>query len=241
MKKALLILAVAAFATTAFAADASKGIEKGDKALLFSASGFDAKGYGGVFSIGAKYYISNGLALRPAVQFVHQSRTEKQEPDTVSFAPWRRTYADSKEKTTMAGLSLGVEKSLFTKGAVTVYTGGTAGFGLESSPEEEGYTDVNAAAGTTRVRTWKTERSSTTFNFGAILGAEVLFTDNVSLGGEYQFGLGVGSEDTDETTYTETSTTGTTTTITTAETKNPLNSTTTIGFGAIGLVLGIRF
>jgi hypothetical protein len=197
--------------------------------------------FGGAFSIGGKYYVAPGLALRPVVQLLHQARTIKQEPDTAAFAPWRRTYADTKENITMMGLALGVEKSIFTKGAVSVHTGGIAGFGWESSPEEEGYTDLNQATNTTRVRAWKTKRNSTTFNFGAILGAEILFTDNVSLGGEYQLGIGISSEGTDETTYTETSTTGPTTTITTAVTKNPLTSTTLIGFSTIGLVLGIRF
>jgi hypothetical protein len=181
------------------------------------------------------------LALRPVVQFAHQARTIKQEPDTINYLPWRRTYADTKENFTMMGLSLGVEKAIFTKGAVSVHTGGIAGFGWESSPDEEGYTDVNQGTNTTRVRTWKTKQSSTTFNFGAILGAEILFTDNVSLGGEYQLGLSSSSEGTDETTYTETSTTGPTTTITTMVVKNDLTSTSLIGFSTIGLVLGIRF
>ncbi|MDI6740006.1 MAG: outer membrane beta-barrel protein [Candidatus Edwardsbacteria bacterium] len=241
MKKTLLILAALTIATAAFAADAAKGIEKGDKALLFSATGFDASGFGGDYSIGAKYYIGKGLALRPVLRFGYQSTTTKAQPDTLTYLPWRRTYDNTVEKRTAFGLEAAVEKTLVAKGAVNLYAGGGLGITFGSRPEDEGYTDIDPATSTTRRRTWVTKRSETLFKIGVIGGMEIAVTDNISLGGEYQFGLTRSSEGTDETTYTQTVTSGSTSTVTTVATRNPLTTATTFGFGTIGLVLGIRF
>ena len=67
MKKTLLLLAVLAIAASAYAVDASEGTQKGDKALLFNASFVNAGTYNG--GLGLKYYLSEGLALRPALKF----------------------------------------------------------------------------------------------------------------------------------------------------------------------------
>jgi opacity protein-like surface antigen len=251
MKKTLLILAALMIATAAYAVDASKGTAAGTKALLFSASGFDAANFGGTYAIGMKYYLSNGLALRPVVKFGYSTQTDKITPSAAdSGGPaanrWHRTFDDTKASTTGFGLDLGIEKSILSKGAVNVHVGGVAGFSMNSYSRDsaESYTWANngtPVAGVSEKITWKQKQSTTAFSVAGLLGAEWFITDNISLGGEYQFGLGIGSTGKDETAYNDSRVNAGVTTIISNTQTNPKVSTMAIGFSTVGLVLGIRF
>ena len=251
MKRAFLILAVLACTTAAFAADAAKGTKAGGKALLFSASGFDAGNFGGQYAIGAKYYIAGGLALRPVLKFGYGSQTDKITPGAADSGNagggnvWHRTFDDTKSSSVNFGLDLGLEKSVLAKGSADVHVGGVAGFTLGSYSRDsaENYTLTNAGvpqAGTEKI-SWKQKRTTSAFNLAALLGAEWFVTDNIILGGEYQFGLSIGSTGKDETAYSDAIYNGATTTSTSYTITNPKVSTTAIGFSTVGLVLGIRF
>ncbi len=239
MKKTLLILTVLAIAASAYAVDASKGTEQGDKALLFNAAFFNAGLYNGGF--GMKYYLAPGLALRPALTIGITSSTTKRDPDTLNYAPWDRTFGDEVNKSTNFGFQLAIEKVLVTKGSVNFHAVAGAGFGMGSTAYDYTYTDVNTATNTTRIRTWKTEGSNTNFGGGIGLGAEWFLNEAISLGAEYQLGIDMTSEGKDESSFTESTIVGTTTTTTITNTKNPLTSTMDFGFQTIGLTLGIRF
>ncbi|MBI5804415.1 outer membrane beta-barrel protein [candidate division TA06 bacterium] len=238
MKKVLLILAVLAMAVSAYAADASKGIEPGDKALLFNATFVNAGTYNG--GLGLKYYLSQGLALRPVITFNMGSTTQKDENiDTV--AGFQTTYEDDKTSTNSFGLELALEKTLLTKGAVNVNGGLGFGFGMSSYTREYGENYVEVGGTMTGVYNTKTERSSTNFGGGALLGAEWFITEAISLGAEYQLGIQMSSEGKDETTWSESYTDGGVTVSYSGFTRNPLTSTMDFGFQTVGLVLGIRF
>lgn len=242
MKKTMLILAVLALAISAYAADASKGIEQGDKALLFNATFVNAGLYNGGF--GMKYYLSPGLALRPAITFNMGSTTDKNENIDTTWMwanDYQVTYDDDKTTTSSFGLELAVEKTLVTKGAVNVNAGLGAGFGLSSYTREYGERYVEVGGTATGVYTTKTERSSTNFGGGLLLGAEWFITEAISLGAEYQLGINMSSEGKDETTSSVSRTVGGVTTITPSFIKNDLTSTMDFGFQTVGLVLGVRF
>jgi hypothetical protein len=245
MKKALLILVAMIIATTAFAVDASKMTDAGTKALLFRADYFGAYLFNG--GIGMKYYLSPGLALRPVLKFGYISETTTQDPDSSGPINNREhtTYVDATDKTMNFGLELAVEKTMWSMSAVNVNVGAAAGFGMSSQTIEGGYTNTYTNNGVaidyTENFTTKTERSSTNFGGGLLLGAEWFLNDNISLGAEYQFGIDMSSEGKDQTTATGSVTTGGATTIVTTTTKNPLTKTMEFGFQTIGVVLGIRF
>lgn len=239
MKKIMLVLAVLALAVSAYAADASKGIEQGDKALLFNATFVNAGLYNGGF--GMKYYLAPGLALRPAITFNMGSTTDKNENiDTMGGV--QITFDDDKTNTSSFGLELAIEKTLLTKGAVNVNAGLGGGFGMSSYTREYGEQYREVAPGTDFGSfTSKTERSTTSFGGGVLLGAEWFITEAISLGAEYQLGIEMSSEGKDETTASSSWTSGGTTTTTSSFTKNDLTSTMDFGFQTVGLVLGIRF
>jgi hypothetical protein len=245
MKRTLIVLAVLAFSTVAFAVDASKQTDPGTKALLFIATFVNANLYNGGF--GMKYYLSPGLALRPVVTFGLTSGTTKQDPDSSGPANTREhtTYNDAKASTTSFGLELAIEKTLVSTGAVNVNAGIGGGFGMSSYSSESGYRNTYTNNGTaidyTEIYTTKTERSSTSFGGAALLGAEWFITEAISLGAEYQLGVNMSSEGKDESVSTYSETTGGVVTSITTTTKNPLTSTMDFGFQTIGLVLGIRF
>ncbi|MBI4727029.1 outer membrane beta-barrel protein [candidate division TA06 bacterium] len=245
MKKTLLILAVLAIAASAYAIDASKGTEQGDKALLFNAAFVNAGLYNGGF--GLKYYLSPGLALRPVVTFGLTSETTKQDPDSSGLANNRKhtTYDDAKASTNSFGLELAIEKTLVSNGAVNINAGIGGGFGISSYSSDSGYrntyTNNGVAIDYTEIYTTKTERSTTSFGGGILLGAEWFITEAISLGAEYQLSVSMSSEGKDESISTYSETTGGVVTSVTTTTNNPLTSTMDFGFQTIGLTLGIRF
>jgi hypothetical protein len=246
MKKTLLILAALAIATAAYAADAAKGIERGDKALLFSATGLSLAGFGGSYDIGMKYYVAHGLAVRPVLKFGYSRQTTKIPPDSGGPVNFRRhrTFDDVKENTVEYGFDLGVEKCVSAKGAVNINAGGSIGFSLGSTSRDlaEHWTYTNngvLVANTGGTNTSEDERSSSTFNIAGLLGAEWFISDNISLGAEYHLGMSRSSDSKNESTQTDGTSNPGVTTIVTYD--YPRNTTTTFGFQAIGLVLGIRF
>lgn len=242
MKKTLLVLAVLAIAASAYAIDAAKGTEQGDKALLFNAAFVNAGLYNGGF--GMKYYLSPGLALRPAITFNIGSTTDKDDNiDTLWMwgNDYQSTYDDDKASTNSFGLELAIEKTLVTKGAVNVNAGLGGGFGMSSYTREYGERYVEVGGTATGIFTTKTERSSTSFGGGLLIGAEWFITEAISLGAEYQLGVSMSSESKDETTSSTSRTDGGVTVITSSIINNPLTSTMDFGFQTIGLTLGIRF
>jgi opacity protein-like surface antigen len=246
MKKALLVLVALMIATAAFAVDASKMTEQGTKALLFNATVFNAGLFNG--GLGMKYYLSPGMALRPVLKFGYTSETTKTEADStaqVGGIERHNNYKDATDKTMTFGLELAVEKTMWSMSAVNVNVGAVAGFGMTSETIEAGvnytYTQGGTVLNHTGSASSKTEISHTNFGGGLLLGAEWFLNENISLGAEYQFGLGMTSEGKDQTTATGSVTTGGATTTATSTTKNPLTKTMDFGFQTIGVVLGIRF
>jgi len=247
MKRTLIVMAVLVFATAAFAVDASQQTEQGTKALLFNAAFVNAGLYNGGF--GMKYYLSPGLALRPVLKFGYEKLTTQTPADSFNAGGGdvgHRTYDDATDKTTSFGLDLAIEKSMWSNKAVNVYLGLGGGFDMSSETVESGVTTTyTTAAGVAidqrDVDTWKTERSSTGFGGGLLLGAEWFLTENISLGAEYQLGVSMSSEGKDETVYVYSETTGGAVTTITTTTNNSLTSTMDLGFQTIGLTLGIRF
>jgi hypothetical protein len=242
MKKTLLILSVLALAVSAYAADASKGIEPGDKALLFNATFVNAGLFNG--GMGMKYYLSEGLALRPVLTFNFGSTTDKNENIDTTWMwadDYQVIYDDDKTTTSSFGLELALEKTLATKGAVNINAGLGAGFGMSSYTREYGERYIEVGGTATGVYTTKTERSSTNFGGGVLLGAEWFITEAISLGAEYQLGIEMSSEGKDETNSSVSRTVGGVTTITPTFVKNDLTSTMNFGFQTIGLTLGFRF
>ncbi|MCU0606400.1 MAG: hypothetical protein MUF78_03015 [Candidatus Edwardsbacteria bacterium] len=246
MRKTLLVLAMLAIAANAFAADAAQGIEKGDKALLFSARGFEDHGFGGHYDFGMKYYVAKGLAIRPVLKFVYQSQSNEIPPDSGGPAVyrWHRTCDDTKTSVTGFGLDLGVEKSVYTSGAVNVHAGGLLGMTFSSYGRDSAQTiyytnNGTVVAGDGGRDSWKDEGSATTLEIAGLLGAEWFITDNVTLGAEYHLGLSRYSEGEDKGEFSDGTDNGGAVILTTYE--NPKTTTTTFGFQTIGLVLGIRF
>ncbi|GEM_PF-6710026 len=246
MRKTLLVLAALAVATAAFAADASKGIEKGDKALLFAASGFDGEGYGGSYDIGFKYYLAQGLAVRPMLKFGYRSQSNEIPPDSGGPAVyrWHRVCDKTKISTVDFGLDLGVEKSIHSGGAVNISLGGVIGFVMSSydrdSAETISYTNNGTLIANAGGRdSWTDEGSATTFNLAGLLGAEWFITDDITLGAEYQLGLRRTGEGKDAGQFSDGTDNGGAVILTAYE--NPKTTTSAFGFQTFGLVLGVRF
>ncbi len=182
MKKVTLILLAVVFAASLGFAGEPK-TKMGDEALLFSLSGLSNLGvwtYGG--GLGMKYYFQDDMAFRGSLGFNLNSSTQK-DPATANPGP--------DHKITNLGFSLmpGIQYNLSSNGPVVAFVGGAASFSWSSNTHE----NMGYVAGT------KTVASSTAFGIGAFAGFEWFAWDNISLGGEYNFMLNIGSSSTENT------------------------------------------
>ena len=154
---------------------------QGDKALSFTINGlgsFDVSGvnsasvpgYGTLYGVGGKYFISQDMAFRAVVSFNNSSTTTK------STDP----VGDNKSTYTAIGFAPGLEWHMAAAGAVSPYWGLMANFGWAKNA----YTP---AGGT------ESNSSGTTFGAAALLGAEWYAWDGVSFNAEYQLGFNSSS------------------------------------------------
>lgn len=174
MRRALLVLGLMAFIISlAGPAAAAEIVTKaGTKALVFQFSGLSDLGLSGYQGgIGARYYMSDGLALRPGIDIGLASTKDKTEDPE-----WKETV------TTM-GLSLALEKHLAGAKSISPYIGAGAGFHYGKDKEEQGDDEQVEKA--------------TTISLAALAGFEWGFTESLSLGGEYSFGFATGSHKTE--------------------------------------------
>ncbi len=155
----------------------------GDKALVFQFSGLSALGLSGYNGgVGARYYLSDGMAIRPGLDIGVSSM------ETKGVAG----FSDEKDSRTSLGLSVALEKHLTGPTAISPYIGAGLGFGM-SSVVEEPSVPSSPASGTIL----KTTDSSTNFGVFVLGGFEWGFTESLTLGGEYRAGLNYGSGDTE--------------------------------------------
>jgi outer membrane protein W len=204
MKKVTIVLLAVVFAASLGFAGEPK-TKMGDEALLFSFSGLSNLGvgnYGG--GIGAKYYFQDDMAFRGSLGFNWSGSTQK---DNAASNP------GPDDKTTNMSFSLmpGIQSNIATNGSVVAYVGASAGFWWSSSTRE----NAGHVSGT------KTVNTSTSFGIGGFAGFEWFAWDNISLGGEYNLMLNIGSSSNEVTSG------GTTT-----KTDGP--STMGLGFGSSG-------
>lgn len=226
MKKTIaLVLMLTLALGLAQAGDNAKPIVKaGSTALMFDLGGLanlSAGNYQGGF--GAKYYISNGFAVRLGLGFNTSSTTTKN-PTT----PTPTTQlGESKYTSTSFTIAPGIQYNVATSAAVVGYVGAQIAFTM-GSQERTGNAN-GFGVGFTKDHSYNESNSS--FGAAAFVGVEWFAWDNISLAGEYRVGF--------------TSTTGK------AESKNATTSTsvdapssTSIGVGsgnAAALTLSVYF
>ncbi|HEY9167525.1 MAG TPA: porin family protein [Candidatus Kryptonia bacterium] len=144
---------------------------QGQKALLFNFVGLNALNLGAYSTyvnqsagIGAKYFLSDGVAVRGLLLFGINNHTTSTTPEV----------SDNKFS---FGIGGALEYHLPISSSVSPYVGG----GLQFMTSTE----------TTNPASFKTTQSM--FGVGALMGVEYFFNQSISLGAEYQFGLTTGS------------------------------------------------
>ncbi len=169
----LILLTIAAMFTfgTAYAGEVCT--DAGDMAMLFDFDGLanlDLDEFGG--GIGFRYYLNDGLALRPVVVFSKYNYELESDVEGMT---------DAKESMSSVGLEIALEKHFRGPApAVSPYWGGGGFFEWMTIVD-----DPSVPSGSTG----KTTDSGTAFGLFAMLGFEWGFTDGMTLGGEYRFGF----------------------------------------------------
>jgi opacity protein-like surface antigen len=167
-RRIVLLMTLALLSASRVQAQPPNVASKGDKAILFNFVGLNNLGLNGYMGgFGAKYFLSNGLALRALLQFGIDDSTTKTTPKTT-------------DNTFTIGVGGAVEYHLPLFSSVSPYLGGEVGY-ITSTYKH------NHFAGD------ETKTTSTTFEVGALGGVEYYFNQNLSLGAEYQFGLSTAS------------------------------------------------
>ncbi|MBD3336987.1 MAG: hypothetical protein GF355_15850 [Candidatus Eisenbacteria bacterium] len=136
--------------------------------------------------MGMRYFLNDGMAFRPVVQFGWESETSEPQSDQLS---------DDKMSDFVLGLEGFLEKHKdIGIPALSPWIGAGAGFTVASSKHEPSVVD-DPPTGTL------TEETSSMFRF-SLLGAagfEWAFTKGLSLGGSYVVGLAYGTSKSEET------------------------------------------
>lgn len=183
MKKLLLVLlSLLVIANLAFSGEPMTS--QGTKGLQFGFNGLNALGLssvwtsGGYNSMGMKYYISDDLALCPALLFGFGSTTTK----------GATGMTDAKVSNMGIGVQLGLQSNMIKSGSFVGYWGGGANFVLATTSNEPSVL-TNPANGTTT----KMTTTNLGVSAGLLMGFEYFIYDHISLGGEYMFGLTMGS------------------------------------------------
>ncbi len=181
MKKVTIVLLAVVFAVSLGFAGEPK-TKMGDEALLFSFSGLSnlaVGNYGG--GLGAKYYFQDDMAFRGSLGFSYGSSTQKDNSATPG--------PDAKTSNMSFSLMPGIQHNIATNGSVVAYVGASAGFWWSSNTTE----NAGFVSGT------KTVSTSTSFGIGGFAGFEYFAWDNISLGGEYNLMLNIGSSSVENT------------------------------------------
>jgi len=232
MKKVLLVaVAILMLGSVSFGQDVVPGLAAGSKALLFSFSGFSFVG-AGTFDggFGAKYYLSESMAIRGGIQFTSASVTNSANP------PTGQSGIDGSQSATAIGVSGAVELHL-GKGRVSPYLGGGVMFTTTSTEFKPIVTGVPPLTQTTTKNSNGGEtingtnyQGGTTFMVYGLAGFEFFLYKELSLAGEYRVGFASTSRKDQEFNN------GTTTTTT------KLGSSSVIGITSQGtLTLGVYF
>jgi opacity protein-like surface antigen len=184
MKKTLaLVLMLALALGIAQAGDNAKPIVKaGSTALMFDLGGLanlSAGNYQG--GLGAKYFISNGFAVRVGLGFSTSSTTTKN-PTT----PTPTTQlGESKYTSTSFSVAPGIQYNVAVSSAVVGYVGAQVSF--TSSTQERTGNANSFGVGFTKDNSYN--ETSSVFGAAAFIGVEWFAWDNISLAGEYRFGF----------------------------------------------------
>lgn len=201
----------------------------GSRALLFSFGGLanlSANDFNG--GIGAKYFLSEALAVRGGINFASASRTIPANPSPGNVG------VDGSQSATLIGFNGGVEYRL-AKGRTVPIVGGGISFQTVSTenkalinnvaPPPPGQTVTkNSAAGELGYQ------AGTTLSLFALAGFEFFLWKEISLSGEYRLGFSSTSRKDQEQTVANVTTT------------TKLGRSSTIGIAATGaLTLAVYF
>jgi hypothetical protein len=178
MRRLLVILALASAAATARAAEVTTA--SGTREMIFVFHGLSDLGLSGYNSgLGLRYFIRDGLALRPALGF-GWSRT-RTHPDQSIPKP---RPSDAREIDTSVSLELALEKHLPGPRSVSPYVGASL-YGLYTNNKTYPHLAADAPSGAvTKVTTKETDGSLL-----GLLGFEWALTDAITLGAETRLGL----------------------------------------------------
>lgn len=195
-----LAFATALIAVPAFAQDTTPRTGSGSTALSFMINGFGNFGVTGSFAgnvkfdffgidtifnirllrpmygLGMKSFVGDKFAIRGALGFNLSSKTTT---TVVQIDSNTSTSTDNTETAWALGIAPGFEYHFAQAGPVSAYAGAFVGYS----------TSVN----TTGPDSAQSSDIGSTFSFGPILGVEYFPWSNVSLGAEYQLGLGMSS------------------------------------------------
>ena len=207
------VLAVAMAVSFASAEEGATSVAQGKWAGLFTFNGLSnlsASSYNG--GVGAKYFLSNNLAVRGGIQFAHSSVDVLVIP--VPTPPF--SSLDGYNHGTMFGITAGLEYHLLPT-RVSPYIGGGVSFSSASTEDEiavvgnppnaQNQTITKNIVGGETIK-GIAYHPGTTLNVGAIAGVEFFITKEVSLSAEYLIGYSMLSPS------DQTVTTGPTTTTT---------------------------
>lgn len=187
---ALCLICLLFIASMAQAAEVETGA--GTKAMVFRFSGLSNLGLTGYSNLpdlgdldiptnvgaGMRYYISDGLAIRPGLDIGMASSTEKgQGGDT-----------DDKASASMIGVSVAMERHLAGPANVSPYMGAGVGFTLAKATQEP-----SRSTPSPDFTLLKETDKATIFSLFGMLGFEWGFTESLTLGGEYRLGLNSAS------------------------------------------------
>ena len=179
MRKAILVAMVLALVISGAQA-AQIQTKAGSKELLFGFEGLSNLKLDNFASgIGGRYYFSDGMAIRPSVQFNVNGTTIKSATSGIT---------DDKTTDLGIGLNLAAEKHMTSTGPVSPYLGAGLGFSVLSHKHTLPVS-TSPASGTTL----DTKSTTTSVSFFLLGGFQWGFTEGLTLGGEYQAGFGVGS------------------------------------------------
>jgi opacity protein-like surface antigen len=114
--------------------------------------------------IGGKYFVSDGLGLRGMLMFGIDNKTTN--------TPIQQT-----DNSLSFGIGIGLEYHLPSVSGVSPYLGGGLSYATNSTTSNPG----------------SAKTTTNKFSLGALGGFEYFFTQNVSLGAEYQLGIAIAS------------------------------------------------
>ena len=208
MKKLFAVGALATLVSLSSAQDVVPSLAGGSKAILFSFGGLSFLS-AGTFDggIGARYYLSDGFAVRAGLQFTSASQTNPANP----VAP--NTGEDGKASASALGFS-GAAELHMGKARVIPYFGAGLSFTTTSTESKNAVTgNPPPAQTTTKNRAAGETVNGTTFTGGSsfqvfgLLGVEFFLYKEISLSAEYRLGYMSSSRPDQEVTSGTTTTT----------------------------------